>query len=128
MKILGIDYGKHKVGLAISVNGFSEPYKVLHVYFVKDAIEKVLKEVKTESPEKIVVGISEGAMGIESKQFSDELAKEVSVPVETYDETLTSQDAQRLSREAGIGQKRRKEMEDAYAASVMLQNYIDFAD
>lgn len=128
MKILGIDYGKHKVGLAISVNGFSEPYKVLHVYFVKDAVEKVLKEVKIESPEKIVVGVSEGAMGVESEQFSEELAKEVEIPVETYDETLTSQDAQRLSREAGIGQKRRKEMEDAYAASVMLQNYIDFAD
>lgn len=128
MKILGIDYGKHKVGLAISVNGFSEPYKVLHVYFIKDAVEKVLKEVKIESPEKIVVGVSEGAMGVESEQFSEELAKEVEIPVETYDETLTSQDAQRLSREAGIGQKRRKEMEDAYAASVMLQNYIDFAD
>ena len=125
MKILCIDYGRHKIGLALSVNGFSEPLKVLHIKFTKDAIAKVLEQVGIEAPDKIIVGVSECPMGLESKQFSEELQKKVRVSVETYDETLTSQDAQRLSREAGVGQKKRKEMEDAYAASVMLQYYID---
>ena len=118
-KILGIDYGRSKIGLAIAEGPLSEPLKVIRVKSFDDAIQKVKKEVETESPDKIVVGISEGAMGEESKKFAEK------INAETFDETLTSLDAQTLAREAGIGQKKRREMEDAYAASIMLQNYLD---
>ena len=50
----------------------------------------------------------------------------LNVPVETFDETLSTQDAQRMSKEAGIKQKRRHLMEDAYAAAIMLQNFLDY--
>ena len=125
MKILGIDYGKAKIGLAIGEGKLSEPLKVVRVNSFDDAIEKIEKEILTIKPEKIVVGISEGAMGTESKKFSLVLTGKTAVPVETLDETLSTRDAQELSKLAGINRKKRHQMEDAFAASVMLQSYLD---
>jgi putative Holliday junction resolvase len=120
MKILGIDYGRRKIGLAIGENGLSEPFKVVGVESFDDAITKIKKVIELEKAVEVVVGVSEGEMGEESRQFAESLG------ANTFDETLTSQDAQRLSIEAGVGRKKRKGMEDAYAAAIMLQNYLDF--
>jgi putative Holliday junction resolvase len=119
MKTLGIDYGKSKIGLAIGIDSFAEPLKVIRVESFPDAVHKIKNEIKTEMPDRIVVGISEGDMGEESRKFANELG------ATTFDETLTSKDAQKLSIEAGISRKKRHQMEDAYAASLMLQNYLD---
>lgn len=119
MKTLGIDYGRSKVGLAIGIGTFSEPWKVVRVSSFDDAIQKIKREIETEKPDKIIVGVSEGEMAEESKKFADTLG------AVTFDETLTSRDAQKLSMEAGVPQKKRHEMEDAYAASLMLQGYLD---
>ncbi len=125
MKILGIDYGKAKIGLAISERTLSEPLKVVRVNSFDDAIEKIEKEIITINPDKVIVGISEGLMGEESKKFSLVLTGKTTIPVETFDETLSTSDAQELSKLAGINRKKRHEMEDAFAASVMLQSYLD---
>jgi len=119
MKILGIDYGRRKVGLAIGENGLSEPLKVIQVENFEDAVNRIEREIESEKPDKVVVGVSEGEMGEESKKFAREIG------AETFDETLTSRDAQRLSMEAGVSRKKRKGMEDAFAASIILQNYLD---
>ena len=124
-KILGIDYGRSKVGIAIGEGTLSEPLKVIRVESFNDAIQKVLQVLQVEQVDKVVVGISEGEMGEESKKFSQGLSKTVNIPVETFDETITSKDAQRLSIEAGVSRKKRHQMEDAYAASLILQNYLD---
>lgn len=119
MRILGIDYGRSKIGLAIAENNLSEPLRVVNVSSFEDAITKITKEIESVNATKVVVGVSESEMGEESKRFSEALG------AETFDETLTSQDAQRLSREAGVPRQKRKSMEDAYAAAIMLQNYLD---
>jgi putative Holliday junction resolvase len=119
MKTLGIDYGRSKIGLALGVGNFAEPLKVIHVNSFEDAVQKIEEEIEKEKPDKVIVGNSEGEMGEESKKFAGALG------AITFDETLTSHDAQKLSIEAGVSQKKRHEMEDAYAASLMLQNYLD---
>ncbi len=119
MRILGIDYGKAKIGLAISGGSLSEPLKVVRVNSFDDAVYKINKEIETEKPDKIIVGVSEGEMGEESRAFANKIS------AETFDETLSTRDAQDLSRSAGISRKKRKDMEDAFAASVMLQSYLD---
>ena len=119
MKILGIDYGRKKIGLALGVGSLAEPMKVIRYSDTKILEGQIKKIVEEENIEKIVVGISEGEMGEESKRFAQ------SIGAETFDETLTSKEAQRLSIEAGISRKKRKGMEDAYAASIMLQSYLD---
>lgn len=126
MKTLGIDYGRSKVGLALGVGIFAEPFKVIRYKDIKQLVLQVLQVIQVEQVEKVIVGVSEGEMGEESKKFASQLAVHRSLfTVDLFDETLTSKDAQRLSMEAGIPQKKRHEMEDAYAAALMLQNYLD---
>lgn len=125
MRILGIDYGRKKIGLAIAEGPLSEPWMVIKYEEKSKLIDEIKQIAEREQTEKIVVGISEGEMGQESKNFSLELSKVLTIPVETFDETLSSWEAQKLSREAGISHKKRKDKEDAYAASIILQNYLD---
>ncbi len=125
MNILGIDYGKSKVGLALSRGKLSEPLRVIKYKDENNLIQEIQKIIIQEKIEKIVVGISEGEMAEESKKFSLDLKNALDVSVVNQDETLSTRDAINLSIQGGIGRKKRKEMEDAYAASIMLQNYID---
>lgn len=125
MKILGIDYGKAKVGLAIGGGFLAEPLQVIRYKDIKVLQQQIKQIVEYENIEKIIVGISEGEMGRESRDFGISLGKFLTIPVEIFDETLSTRDAQELSRQAGINRKKRKEMEDAFAASVMLQSYLD---
>lgn len=125
MRILGIDYGRSKMGIALADGPLAEPLKVIRYENTKIVAEQIKKIIEAEKIEKVVVGVSEGEMGKESTNFSKSFSEMLKIPVVTSDETLSTQDAQILSREAGIKQKRRHEMEDAYAACIMLQNYLD---
>lgn len=126
MKTLGIDYGRSKIGIAIGVNSFAEPLKVIRYKDIKILSEEIKNIVKIEKIDKVIIGISEGAMAEEIKDFVSAIRYcLLSIRCEVYDETLTSKDAQRLSMEAGVHQKKRRLMEDAYAAAIMLQNYLD---
>ncbi|HUC94845.1 MAG TPA: Holliday junction resolvase RuvX [Candidatus Saccharimonadales bacterium] len=125
MKIIGIDYGRSKMGLAFADGSLAEPLKVIRYEDTGLVAEQIKKIITENGVEKVVVGVSEGEMGRESKNFSLNFGKMLGIPVETFDETLSTQEAQILSREAGIHQKKRHQMEDAYAATIMLQNYLD---
>lgn len=126
MKTLGIDYGRSKIGLAIAEGSLADPMGVIRYTDTKILVDKLIKIIEEDNIEKVIFGVSEGEMAKESKNFSINFGKLIKIPVETFDETLSTQDAQRMSMEAGIGQKKRHQMEDAYAAAIMLQNYLDF--
>jgi putative Holliday junction resolvase len=125
MKILGIDYGRKKIGLALATGLLAEPWKVIKVTSIDDAVKKVKSACAEASADEVVVGISEGEMGEESKKFALAISHQSLAIVETFDETLSTHTAQELSREAGMSRDKRKDLEDAYAASVMLQSYLD---
>ena len=122
MRLLGIDYGKRKIGLAISEGRLAEPWKVIRYKDTRILSEQLQRIIKENDVEKVVVGISEGRMAEESKKFAKRIG------AETFDETLSTHDAQRVSIEMGIKRKKRKGMEDAYAAALILQGYLDSAD
>lgn len=124
-KFLGIDYGRSKVGIAIGVNGFAEPLKVIHYKDLDSLKDDIKKTVDDEGVGMVIVGISEGDMGKESLEFSKDLSKFLDIQVGTFDETLTTRDAKNISMAIGVKRKKRQEMEDAYAASLILQNYLD---
>ena len=125
MKILGIDYGEKKVGLAISEGPLASPFRVIRYKDPEELPEKIKRIASEEQIEKIVVGITEGKLTEKIKKFADELRGELAISVETWDETLSTKDAQKLSIEAGIKRSKRKAMEDAFAASIMLQSFLD---
>lgn len=125
MRILAIDYGQKKVGVALATSPLAEPYKVIRFTSNKVLIKELGKIIDEEQIEKLVVGVSEGKMGKESKRFGEKLKIEFELPLYFQDETLTTYKAQELSLEAGIKRKKRKELEDAYSAALILQAYLD---
>ena len=64
-------------------------------------------------------------MAEKTKDFVKTIQPLIHSTIIFHDETLTTKDAIRLSIEAKVNRKKRKEMEDAYAATLMLQNYLD---
>ena len=127
MKYLGIDYGRKKIGLAVSEGMIAEPLKVVRFEKKEVALAKIEQIVKTESIEKVIIGVSEGKMGEETREFTKLLKEKISAEVFFQDETLSTQSAQELSLTANIKRRKRREMEDAYSATIILQAYIDRA-
>ena len=125
MKYLGIDYGRKKIGLAVSDGVIAEPLRILRYEDIRILREKLGKIISEFGIQKIVIGISEGEMGRESKEFGRVLEENMKTPVIYQDESLSTRTAQELSIGAGIKRKKRKEMEDAYSATLILQSYLD---
>jgi putative Holliday junction resolvase len=125
MLILGIDYGKKKIGLAITTGSLAEPLRTLRYRDIKILIEKVREIAQTLKVEKIVVGVSEGKMGKETRKFGERLQESLAIPIVFQDETLSTRKAQELSIEAGIKKSKRRKLEDAYSATLILQSYLD---
>jgi putative holliday junction resolvase len=123
--ILGIDWGRAKVGLAWSAGKLSEPLEVIRFNDREVLFNKLREIVKDMEIKKIVVGISEGRSAIETREFGKAIEEALQMPVTFFDETLSSRDARMYSQAAGIKRSKRKKLEDAYAASLMLQMYVD---
>lgn len=113
------------MGLSFAEGKLAEPYKVIRIQKEEDATAKIGEIVKQEGVELVVVGISEGAMGEETRSFGKRLSGRLGIKVEFWDETLSTRDSQTLSIEAGLSRKKRKGLEDAFAAAVMLQSYLE---
>ena len=126
MKILGVDFGLRKTGLAYAEGQLAEPFLVVKEHDELRLVEKIGRVVNEEGIEKIVIGVSEGKMAEKQREFGAKMAETLrGVSVVYWDETLTSADANRMSIEAGVKRSRRKRMEDAFAAAVLLQSWLD---
>lgn len=124
MKILGVDYGRSKIGLAIAEGPLAEPLSVVRVGSMADAVEKIRKVSEVNEVEKVIVGISENQIADEQRSFAQKL-RESGLDVIEWDETLSTQDAQAFAIQSGVGQKKRREMEDAFAAAIVVQSFLD---
>lgn len=129
--ILGIDPGTVRIGLAIadSETRFAHPLEVVDAS--AGWVDRILKVVSEHGVAKIVVGKPIGLSGREGpavdkqKRFVAELRSRTNVPVEEFDERLTSVVAEAGLRAAGTRSKGRKEKRDAIAAQVLLQGFLD---
>jgi len=132
-RILSIDYGTKRVGVALS-----DPLRILARpvgTFLNDEtlLDRLHGTIETNKVVLILIGMpysvdgGKGQKAQEVDEFILRLANKVSVPVETWDESLTSVEAHNLLRESGTKQKQRREKGriDAVAACVMLQEYLD---
>jgi putative Holliday junction resolvase len=133
MRVLGIDYGRKRLGLALSDEGgvLASP---LATWNRARALETDLSNITRLAGDRrvgrIVVGLplnmdgTEGEMAREVHAFVRALAKEARCPVDTFDERLTSSETQRAMIEAGLSRRRRKEERDVLAAVLILQGYL----
>lgn len=122
MKILGIDFGLSKIGLAMAEDGFVEP--IITLRNQSKFIQKIARFCEENKIEKVVVGVSEGLVGNRAKSFAQELAARCGLAVDFQDETLTTKEAVAKMIAIGRGKKARKQKEDAYAAACILEEYL----
>lgn len=123
MNILGIDYGRKKIGLALgdSRTGLVEPLKSIH----GQPLVPIIGLIKEYQIGLLVLGLPEGKMAKEVKDFGQELSTKFNLPVEFSDETLSTLDAQKILGKIKRSRQYKKKMEDALAAAVMLELYIE---
>lgn len=129
MRVLGIDYGSARVGVAIGDTDscVASPWSVLQNKNEEQLISDIKALIQTESIEKVIVGVPHVLRdtSIETKQARSILRvvdqwKEAGIPVETVDESLTSRIAARQMIERGERGKR-----DDLAATAILQGWLE---
>ena len=134
MRVLGIDLGKVRVGLAMSDAGgvLATPHSVLRRAKRRSEDHQKIKAIVDEwEVELIVVGLPlslDGSVGSAAKAAlseTKELGVVTGVPVETYDERLTTVSAHQVLREQGVAGPDRKDVVDKVAAAVLLQAWLD---
>jgi putative Holliday junction resolvase len=137
MRVLAIDVGKRRIGLAISdpTRTLARPLSTIHVSDT-DAIDAVAREVARLAAEddgllQIVVGMPVGLDGAPNAQtahvvqFIAALKTRTTIPIDTEGESLTSREAESRLAVRERDWRKRKERLDAAAAAVILQDYLD---
>ena len=137
MRILGLDYGSRTVGVAISdpllvtAQGVEiiRREKENHLRRTLARIEEIIKEYG--DVETIVVGYPKnmnntvGDRAVKSEEFAGTLRRRFNLPVELWDERLTTVAADRTMTETGVKGRDRKKYVDEIAAMLILQGYLD---
>lgn len=132
-RLLGIDLGKARIGLAISDElGFlAHPLETLRISASNNVAISIARIVQGKKIERVVVGLprnmdgSHGAAAKDVLTFVAKLRSCVSCEVVTWDERLTTVSANRALREAGRRTRETRGYVDQVAAQIILQDYLD---
>ena len=133
MRILGIDYGDARVGVAVSdMLGFmAQGVRTIKNRGINNLLNE-LKEILDEyKPEKIVIGLTKNMDGSEgfrveaTHEFADALKKIYAGEIIFWDERLSSLGAKRYLNETNTRGKKRKEVLDTVAACIILEGYLN---
>ena len=133
-RVMGIDLGSKRVGVALSDRSgtIASPFTVIQRSgSIKRDHQTIAALVLEEECERVVVGLPlslDGSVGRAAQaalKEAEQLATVVDVPVETYDERLTTVSADRVLMEAKMRADARRRVVDKVAAAVMLQSWID---
>ena len=132
-RVLGIDYGDIRVGLALSdlTQTISKPFKTLKYHDMNDLLNQLNSIIEENNVNKIVTGIPYNMKGKDTKQtikvreFVSFLEEKLDLKVELIDERLTSSEAQKFMHQMNIKTGFNKDKIDKIAASIILQEYLD---
>jgi putative Holliday junction resolvase len=140
-RVLAIDYGRRRIGLAISdeLRMTARPLETLQRKNRRDDLRRLREIVRREQVGRVIVGHPlhldgrASEMGEEAARFASRIARELRVEVELVDERLTSWEAQQTLAETGArrskrsvvrGRRRSKAIDDV-AAAVLLREYLN---
>ncbi len=134
MRILGIDLGDKKIGVALS-DEMGWTAQGLAVIISGGGVAENIKRIKElaleNKVEKIVVGLprnmdgSTGPRAEKAREFARRLEKSLGLPVEMWDERLTTVAAEKMLIKADLRRSKRRQVIDKIAAALILQNYLD---
>jgi putative Holliday junction resolvase len=133
MRILGLDYGSRRIGVAICDElGMTAQGVATIARKNREADLGAIGDlVRRHGVEQIVIGYPlrlDGSEGIQCEKinrFIRRLEARLSLPVIRWDETLSTKEAEELLRQGGVHWEKRREIVDRVAASIILQGYLD---
>ena len=132
-KILGVDYGDVRTGLAVSdpMGFLASGIGTIKPGGMRNTAVLVAEEVKKQNAVRIVIGLpknmdgSEGFRAEAVRAFAALLAEYTEIPYVFYDERLSTMEAHRFLNLTDTKGKKRKEVVDTLSAQIILQNYLD---
>jgi putative Holliday junction resolvase len=133
MRVLALDHGTKRVGLAISdeMGMIAQPLTFLLAEPVAELLDGLKKVVTEKNVEMVLVGIprnmdgSYGPAAEKARKFVEQLKGALTIPIRTWDERLTSVQANRDMIQGGLRREERKLKADQTAAAILLQSYLD---
>ncbi len=133
MRILALDHGTKRIGIAVSdeLKMIATPLEFVLAEPFLDFLNRLKEIVRVKEVEMILVGMprnmdgSYGEAALKVQEFIAVLKENVAVPIQTWDERLTSAQAQRFLIQGGVRRADRKQKVDKTAAAILLQSYLD---
>ncbi len=136
MRILGLDVGDVRIGVAVSdpLEVIAQPLASVKRISVSKDVESIKRLAEENEAGKIVVGVPktlDDEVGIQAQKvldFVESLGKAIEIPIVLWDERLTTAEAERALIEADMSRRKRKKVIDKVAAVLILQGYLDSHD
>lgn len=133
MRIMGIDYGEKRLGIALSdpLGITAQGLPTIERTSIQEDIKKIINIIQEKEVQEIVVGLPKqlnNTVGDKAKEvlnFIDTLKKYINIPIKTFDERFSTVRAHRAMLENDLSRKKRKELVDMVAAQLILQGYLD---
>jgi putative Holliday junction resolvase len=133
MRVLAIDHGTKRIGIALSdeLKMIAQPLEFIPAEPFAAFVERLKTILREKEVEQIVVGMprnmdgSYGPAAQKVREFVTALKEAVTVPMQLWDERLTSAQANRLLIQSDVRRDKRKEKVDKMAAAILLQSYLD---
>lgn len=132
-RLLGIDYGERRIGLAISdaTGTIATPLEVVPGNDAPQAAKQIAGIAETREVSRIIIGLpmrmdgSHGPAAEKAKAFADLIRKHTVIPIQLWDERFSTLTAEQALIEGGARREKRKQVVDKLAAQIILQHYLD---
>jgi putative Holliday junction resolvase len=132
MRIAALDVGDARIGVAVSdeLGITAQGIGVVRRVGGRRDLEALATMLAPYTPERLVVGLplnmngSEGPQATRVRAFATKVADHLGLPLDFWDERLTTVAAERSLLEADLSRRRRKELVDKVAATIILQGYL----
>ena len=133
MRILALDHGTKRIGVAVSdeLKMIATPLEFILAEPFAKFLARLKDIIREKEVELILVGMprnmdgSYGLAALKVQEFVAVLRDAVAIPLKTWDERLTSAQAQRFLIQGNVRRDKRKEKVDMMAAAILLQSYLD---
>ncbi len=133
MKLIGIDYGRRRIGVAVSDEDgtLARSLGIIDRKSRPNCVDELIKIISEENPAALIFGLplggddEETAMSREVREFATAVEQRTNLPVRFVDESYTSKKAAELMMYRSKKARRDKSLSDRIAACLILQEYID---
>jgi len=133
MRILALDHGTRRVGVAVSdeLQMIAQPLEYIAPEPFGDFLKRLKEILHEKEASLILVGMprnmdgSYGPAALKVQEFVAALKNALTLPIKTWDERLTTVQAQKFLIQGGVRRDQRKQKVDKTAAAILLQSYLD---